>query len=831
MTDNSKTTKITAVSLAALIIIGGILFWKMSREDEETGTADLADLLASRSERNADTDGFIVSGESAFTALAVTPAACYYSQNGSRTVPLLVDVEQPDSVLDPLSRFYDAYLPESVTLVGKVDDRGYGVNRKIDIRCPATASREIAKMFWSSSDGAVLVQKDVAGYEEALWMGPLASYVNIPIIVAEELDSDTRDVLRDLGVKYTITCGDIKGYGDVLEITDMESTHDLTVSYMREGLGMEPRYIVLANPLDSEMPPALESIHEDFQGEVFHVSSTGAYAGLEEMSKGVDFEMEIPDEYSNSIMRLRLSYKPHEQDEVDGERIYVFVLWHDENDQKVQKCYFGTPAGYKENDKEIVEFDVPVLNATGKYTMHVEGRMTYEGIPIPHVSEKPVQFQLSVSVDNLASPIYPLMEKISSLAPYLAAHRQGLVMAKASYALQYPGYSGCEACGEPTTNEESIESANKQAVMIHNQLNGLLARLGGFDEAKVNSDKGELVAMADHYYENPVDIGIVADTNMIPHYYHAGGHSSSEGFGQAGDIIYANIDMDVADPKLDYGEGVVSAEYPDIELPVGRICGWDAKDVSSTIARTIFYYDIIDRVLPYSADPDGVWKNNAYAFLGSKIPVETMYGTLIDHVVNLYTEAGFTDVRHTTEEASDIKLTSQFQEGSNYVIGGVHGNYYWYVPACRWDSTAGGSAYDVTNTRELAFGPGTFFLVSCITGRIDGLNPRNALAMTYMHCGLNAYVGATRSTLGWIDPDLDFDMRFLEPEGAVLLSEMFLEEMLNDHTTGIALRNAKNRYLPEDISSGAIKAESYIMFQHYVLHGDPAFNPYEPANA
>jgi len=404
-------------------------------------------------------------------------------------------------------------------------------------------------------------------------------------------------------------------------------------------------------------------------------------------------------------------------------------------------------------------------------------------------------------------------------------------MAKASYALQYPGYSGCEACGAPTTNEESIESANKQAVMIHNQLNGLLARLGGFDEAKVNSDKGELVAMADHYYENPVDIGIVADTNMIPHYYHAGGHSSSEGFGQAGDIIYANIDMDVADPKLDYGEGVVSAEYPDIELPVGRICGWDAKDVSSTIARTIFYYDIIDRVLPYSADPDGVWKNNAYAFLGSKIPVETMYGTLIDHVVNLYTEAGFTDVRHTTEEASDIKLTSQFQEGSNYVIGGVHGNYYWYVPACRWDSTAGGSAYDVTNTRELAFGPGTFFLVSCITGRIDGLNPRNALAMTYMHCGLNAYVGATRSTLGWIDPDLDFDMRFLEPEGAVLLSEMFLEEMLNDHTTGIALRNAKNRYLPEDISSGAIKAESYIMFQHYVLHGDPAFNPYEPANA
>lgn len=208
-----------------------------------------------------------------------------------------------------------------------------------------------------------------------------------------------------------------------------------------------------------------------------------------------------------------------------------------------------------------------------------------------------------------------------------------------------------------------------------------------------------------------------------------------------------------------------------------------------------------------------------------------MYGTLIDHVVNLYTLGGFEDVRHTSEEGSDIKLTSQFQEGSNYIIGGVHGNYYWYVPSCRWEKTAGGSAYDVTNTRELSFGPATFFLVSCITGRIDGLNPRNALAMTYVHGGVNAYVGATRSTLGWIDPDLDFDMRFLEPEGAVLLSEYFLEELVKDESCGMALRNAKNSYLPTDLSSGSIRDESYIMFQHYILHGDPAFNPYEPINA
>lgn len=185
---------------------------------------------------------------------------------------------------------------------------------------------------------------------------------------------------------------------------------------------------------------------------------------------------------------------------------------------------------------------------------------------------------------------------------------------------------------------------------------------------------------------------------------------------------------------------------------------------------------------------------------------------------------------HTSEELSDFKLARQYQEQSNYILGGVHGNYYWYVPQARWDQTAGGSAYDVTNVREMSLGPSTMYMVSCITGRIDGLNPRNCLAMTYVHTGLNAYVGATRSTLGWIDPQLDFDYRFLEPEGAVLLGELFTTELMKDATTGIALRDAKNQYLVEDMKSGMIQAESYIMFQHYVLYGDPAFDPYEPAN-
>jgi len=827
---SNKSKKAVAVALASILLIGGVLLWNFSGKKDVTKSAGLGDLLASESERRNDAKGFIVSGDSEFFALQCTPAACYYNSTESHTVPLLVEVNQPDSVLNAMERFYDAYRPESIVLVGPADDHGYDVDRSMRSSCPKRTSLDLAATFWESSDGAILVEKSYNGYEEALWAAPLASYVNIPIIVTDEMDGDVRSVLKDLGVKYTIICGNVRGFGKMLDITGMESTHSITRAYMNEALGLVPEYVAMANPLDCDFPPVLDSFQKEYSGEVFHIGSTGAYAGLEEMSAGVDFEIEIPESFKNSIMRITLSYFPHEQDEVDGERIYVWVLWHNEDGEKEELNYFGTPAGYKSNNQEIVDFDFPVLNNTGKYTLHVEGRMTYEGVPIPHVSENPVAFEMSVRVDELATPVYPLMEKLSSLAPYLAAHRRGLVMAKGEYALHHVSQQSGSPSNEPSMTVEAMEVANERAIEVRNDLIRLLADIGGYDRNTILETPEKLVDMSDHFHDEPVNIGIISDTNMIPHYYHGGGTAPSHGIGQPGDVIYADIDIDIFDTNNDLGDGCVEPTVQDVELPIGRLCGWDAQDVSATLARTFFYYDIIDNIDSYSADSDGSWKNNAYAFLGSVIPVETMYGTLIDHVVNLYDQGGFVDVRHTSEEGSDIKLTSQFQEGSNYIIGGVHGNYYWYVPACRWEKTAGGSAYDVTNTRELAFGPSTFFLVSCITGRIDGLNPRNALAMTYVHGGVNAYVGATRSTLGWINPDLDFDMRFLEPEGAVLLSEYFLEELVNDETAGIALRNAKNSYLPTDLSSGAIKGESYIMFQHYILHGDPAFNPYEPAN-
>ena len=176
------------------------------------------------------------------------------------------------------------------------------------------------------------------------------------------------------------------------------------------------------------------------------------------------------------------------------------------------------------------------------------------------------------------------------------------------------------------------------------------------------------------------------------------------------------------------------------------------------------------------------------------------------------------------------------------------------------------------------FGPGIIFVESCITGRIDGLAPENCLSQAYLHAGMNGYIGATRVTAdpGYLEPGLIFDGfglwgfinatlnlklhgKYPEPHfGAVVAEDFILDLIQNDSTTGMALRNAKNKYLPKDANStfmwtpplissdcwiidkeiyeslnpkfeyGKYLDKKYHCLHEFNLYGDPAFNPWNP---
>jgi hypothetical protein len=122
--------------------------------------------------------------------------------------------------------------------------------------------------------------------------------------------------------------------------------------------------------------------------------------------------------------------------------------------------------------------------------------------------------------------------------------------------------------------------------------------------------------------------------------------------------------------------------------------------------------------------------------------------------------------------------------------------------------------------------------------------------------------------LGLIKAILDLKLKNKYPDlhfGAVI-AENFINELINNNaTTGLAMRNAKNSYLPKDanstflwsppltLSSGypamdkeilsEIQKDSiggkdrtrtldkkYVALHEFQLYGDPAFNPYQPIN-
>ncbi len=834
--DRKKKVAVAVAIATVLVLVIVLIAFNTVTQEKPVTEATLDDLLSSQSERIGEAPTAAVSGDDPMYAMAATPVCLYY--DSSRTLhnsPMLIYMEQPQMITSPANDFLDHYAESELIAVGDPHGLSSPASKNFD-GAAKYVSIALAKEYWASADGAVLIKNNEAGYQNAISVMTLSCYVNIPVIICDSVDSDVRLCLASLGVKYTIVCGDMAGFGKVMRLETPVEAEDMNLAFITnaEGFNTQSKYITIANPVDAYPPECTLVDHQDYTGEVFHIYTPGpgAYAGLEEAGNGVDFPYEVPHDTKNGMIRGKLSFKPHEQDDIDGERMYVFCFYECPEEGWVQKFYFGTCGGVKQAGYEVVMFDIPVLGATGNWKFHIEGRNTYDIGFGNLITKKPVPFDFSITLESMDSPVYPNMESLSSIAPYQCAFHQGIVMADPAYAAQHPKLGNHSHAFDPTVFEHAHEYVNNQTWKIHDDELVLLAKMQGWESPEtVPKEEARIVELSEILYEDPVYVCVVADTNVIPHLYHEGDThgGASEGHGQPGDLIFSDVDMRHDDSFKDYGTGVESADIQDYELPEGRIVGYDAMDASALMCRCIYYRDIIDNYQGHDQDSNQEWKDNCYVFLGSKLPVETMYGTYIQHVTDFMQKADF-DVIGTTEERSDYKFAHQYQEGSNYVLGGVHGNFYWYVPQCHSYTLSGGSAYDVTNTLEMSMGPSTMFLVSCITGRIDGLAPENALSMAYIHVGAAAYVGATRSTLGWITPDNEFDWRMFEPEGAVLMSEYFAQFLLEDQDVGMALRNCKNKYLPHDLGSGGIRADSYIMVQHYMLYGDPALNPYEPAN-
>ncbi|KAA0001245.1 MAG: hypothetical protein FE048_05775, partial [Thermoplasmata archaeon] len=189
-------------------------------------------------ERIMEERAVIVSKENPFYALIATPVALFYDTE-MHVKPLLVqNFTNPSK---PIQRFKELYsVDDAITIINET---------------PQEASIRIAEMVWENANEAILISNDFEGYKLGINIAPLASYKNIPIFVANNLE-EIRNTLENLDVKKTYVCGNIDGYGNFIKFESIDEIKDFMIDFLKQKFG-GVKYITMANPLDIKKPKVL----------------------------------------------------------------------------------------------------------------------------------------------------------------------------------------------------------------------------------------------------------------------------------------------------------------------------------------------------------------------------------------------------------------------------------------------------------------------------------------------------------------------------------------------------------------------------------------------
>jgi hypothetical protein len=430
-----------------------------------------------------------------------------------------------------------------------------------------------------------------------------------------------------------------------------------------------------------------------------------------------------------------------------------------------------------------------------------------------------------VTLQKLEDRTFPYMHNMSSMAPYLTAYHRGVILGKPDYAVNGPGADVSCGC-DPLTSESGMQEANNKTVSVKEDLNALLAELAGM----ATNDPTELAKTYAQMLPNAFPLAITADPSMIPwRYYATTGQvdTAQEGMGVPSDNFYADIDADHGNPPFE-----VDGSDPSYELAVGRIIGWDVQDQSALIARSFFYDKIIDKFQGHSGQS---WKDSALNTFGSKVPVG--YAKTVTTKLNeAWRRAGYVvDTKHDSA-FSDRAFSAPFYETSNFIFFCAHGFFYWYVPPGYQNDGVGGG-FDVAHVKDLGFGPSVIYGSSCVTGRTDGLPAYNTLSQTFLHSGMNAYIGASRLSWGGFSPlQTTSGEVFGDYLGLMFFGYLtdyvynkqggLVSSNIGDLTVARALIMAKNKYV-NDCGTDAESANDDTV-EEFTMYGDPLFNPYEP---
>jgi hypothetical protein len=796
-----KKKKAFSIFVILIIIISSVsIFLVMGSQKGGFKEISIHDVLVLTSERNPVDDVIITTDECPMKTLVSSAVACWYDIGGSAgndsgenggsaygLKPMLIATE---GVLEPnQERFLGNTNIESAILIGEVDYSSAGVNFQAT-GSAARISIDTAKHVFTSAAGALIIEHSKEGYELGTVAAPMASYLNIPIIIkdSETGTSEIKSALKSLDVKYTIIlgknaeniAGDL-GIDSVLLKNDEEITDSVMVVVQHRFGAIN--YITMTNPADVIPHQVTETIQEDF---VVNVNNLKVKLGRTEndiVGESKHTQMISVPEGTNRIQIYinftSINSKPLDplKDAIEVDPM-IFAYLYDSSDRLAAYApSFSLDVG--RTYLETQSFNVP-----GDYRLETEvyygtrGFDTYAGTGFG-VSNIEATYEISAVISELERPHNPIYPKMSMMAPYLSASRGGVVLANPEFGITTDDYE-IEAEGFATGPNYELELhpiVNKKVNYVVKSLNHTLEHL---------QDNGLL----ESYLDGPAWLAILAGPNMIPQYYFPKEANWVEdvvhGTGWPSDIVYSS----------------------DLRLSVGRPLGSDVGEVSTLIARTLFYKSYSEghaEMIKQEYGSSENWGDN-FHFLAGELGGRTGWFFWQREFAPEVEQHGFQAEEYYQNHENDRQymIANGAYERANYFDMMMHGNWYWYTTEINGMDTYSTSVKnsDISKSpNDWELGPSMFLTGSCLLGRIDGISPDQQITMAFIEAGINALFSASRTT---------------GSEAKAGIIEMGL--IYQDVSVGEALRLDKQ--------TNREPSTFYVRS----LFGDPAFNPYEPEN-
>jgi hypothetical protein len=655
-------------------------------------------------------DAIIIPDSDPFFGIIGSYIACWYDKDNNSTGLLPLIVKHNEKLTDNQERFLNQYLinkPKKLLVLGQKLQSEYETTEILG-SSPSVAITVVTQVFTNVSNVLIVPYNTEDAYELSIIASPLASYLNIPILIYDNNQLEILEVCNALNTSNAIIIGNIQLTLPNITTTILktaEEIQNIVISTIKDRFN-NINYITLTNPSDTILSQITKSNETIFTDHIRNIKLTILGREINIIGTGVkQYNVTIPNGINQVKIFGNITRKNRKiMDIINPIDPIIYMTFYDPQGNIIS---YSNSMAYKIGQTLV---ETLTCNAPGNYLLVFK---VYNGIKGGYFLQRGLSvvntdFEISINISTLEKPHMPIISNLSMIASYLTSAHGGIILADSDFEItnnNYAIFANGSSAG-PSYNESLHNFTNQKVNYTIGQLENTLSLINNH-------------SILDSYLNGSAWLAILADTNMIPMYFYGPSQIGLPEKGLPSDNPYS----------LNWN------------LSVGRIIGWDIQDVSLLVCRTLFYQDLCgEPTRPRD------W-HNLFSFIFGEGFGET--GGLFHQVPYSFEirKYGFkTRVFGDFRNSRQISMLLKTYTGSNYIEFLGHGDWFWFTPSI-YGFDYYSKAIDVAHASNWVFSKPSIFLSSaCLMGRVDGIPPQMNIGLAMLHAGCNCFVGSTRET-------------------------------------------------------------------------------------